>query len=120
MALGVRIKPRAQWEIERAAEWWAENRPAALGAVRKDIEAALALLVEEPGIGTKLKQLAPMLFAACTSPEFGTSSTIECEAISSRLSHSGTLAAKLVRRSDPMTPNPSFQRALSDKTAQRQ
>jgi plasmid stabilization system protein ParE len=55
LALGVRIKPRAQREIERAAEWWAENRPAAVGAVRKDIEAALALLVEEPGIGTKIE-----------------------------------------------------------------
>ena len=37
------------------AEWWAENRPAAVGAVRLDIEAALALLVEEPGIGTKIE-----------------------------------------------------------------
>ena len=55
MALVVRIKPRAQREIERAAEWWAENRPAALGAVRMDVEAALALLVEEPGIGTKIE-----------------------------------------------------------------
>ena len=55
MALVVRIKPRAQREIERAAEWWAENRPAAIGAVRLDIEAALALLVEEPGIGTTIE-----------------------------------------------------------------
>ena len=55
MALIVRIKPRAQREIERAAEWWAENRPAALGAVRKDVEAVLALLVEEPGMGTKVE-----------------------------------------------------------------
>ena len=55
MALVARIKPRAQREIERAAEWWAESRPAAPGAVRKDVEAALALLVEEPGIGTKVK-----------------------------------------------------------------
>jgi plasmid stabilization system protein ParE len=59
LALGVRIKPRAQREIERAAEWWAENRPAAVGAVRKDIEAALALLVEEPGIGTKIETARP-------------------------------------------------------------
>ncbi len=55
MALGVRIKPRAQREIEGAAEWWTQNRPAAPGAVRKDVEAALALLVEEPGIGTKVE-----------------------------------------------------------------
>ena len=55
MALIARIKPRAQREIEQAAEWWAENRPAAPGAVRNDIEAALALLVEESGIGTKIE-----------------------------------------------------------------
>ena len=55
MTLIVQIKSRAQREIEQAAEWWAENRPAALGAVRKDMEAALALLVEEPGIGTKIE-----------------------------------------------------------------
>ena len=59
MALGVRIKPRAQREIERAAEWWAENRPAAVGAIRNDIEATLALLVEEPGIGTKIETARP-------------------------------------------------------------
>lgn len=55
MVLVVRIKPRAQREIERAAEWWAENRPAAPGAIRKDVEAALALLVEEPGMGTRIE-----------------------------------------------------------------
>ena len=55
MTLIARIKPRAQREIEQAAEWWAENRPAAPGAVRNDIEAALALLVEESGIGTKIE-----------------------------------------------------------------
>ena len=55
MALVVRIKSRAQREIEKVAEWWAENRLAAPGAVREDIEAALALLVEEPGIGTKVE-----------------------------------------------------------------
>jgi len=55
LALIVRIKPRAQREIERAAEWWTENRLAARGAVRQDLEAAVALLVEEPGIGTKVE-----------------------------------------------------------------
>jgi len=54
LPLAVRIKPRAQREIESAAAWWAENRPAAPGAIRKDLEAALALLVEEPGIGTRV------------------------------------------------------------------
>ena len=38
-----------------AVEWWLENRPSAPGAIRKDLESALALLVEEPGIGTKVE-----------------------------------------------------------------
>ena len=54
MALAYRIKARAKREIEKSAEWWAENRPAAPGAVRKDIEEALAILVEQPGLGTKV------------------------------------------------------------------
>lgn len=55
MALIVRVKPRAQRQIEAAAQWWAENRPAAVGAIRQDLESALALLVDEPGIGTKVE-----------------------------------------------------------------
>jgi len=55
LTLSVRIKPRAQREIERAAAWWSINRLAAPGAVRMDVEAALALLIEEPGIGTKVE-----------------------------------------------------------------
>ena len=55
MTLRARFKPRAQREIERAAEWWSINRLAAPGAVRMDLEAALALLIEEPGIGTKVE-----------------------------------------------------------------
>lgn len=55
MTLSIRVKPRAQREIERAAEWWSINRLAAPGAVRMDVEAAVALLAEEPGIGTKVE-----------------------------------------------------------------
>ena len=56
-----------------------------------------------------------MLFAAYTSPEFYTFSTIECGAISSSLAHSGTRAAKLARRSEPMTPNTSFRGRCATK-----
>jgi plasmid stabilization system protein ParE len=52
VALAYRIKARAKREIEKAAEWWAENR---LAAVRKDVEDALKILVEQPGIGTKVE-----------------------------------------------------------------
>ena len=52
MTLGVKVSARAASHIRKAAEWWAENRPAAPGAVRIDIGEALALLAREPGIGT--------------------------------------------------------------------
>lgn len=51
MALRVKVSARAASQIHRAAEWWAENRPDAPGAVRTDIGAALALLAQQPGIG---------------------------------------------------------------------
>ena len=52
MTLRVKVSARAASQIRKAAEWWAENRPAAPGAVRNDIGDALALLALQPGIGT--------------------------------------------------------------------
>lgn len=51
----MRIKPRARREINALAAWWAENRLAAPGAVAADLKDALELLVEFPGIGTKVE-----------------------------------------------------------------
>ena len=55
MTLGVKVSARAASQIRKAAEWWAENRPAAPGAVRIDIDKALALLAQQPGIGLEYK-----------------------------------------------------------------
>ena len=52
MALRVRVSARAASQILKAAEWWAENRPAAPGAIRADIGEALELLARQPGVGT--------------------------------------------------------------------
>lgn len=51
MTLRVRISARAAAQIRKAAAWWADNRPAAPGAVRIDIADALVLLAQQPGIG---------------------------------------------------------------------
>lgn len=51
MTLRVKISARATFHIDNAAQWWAENRPAAPGAVRQDIGEALSLLAKQPGIG---------------------------------------------------------------------
>jgi len=59
LALRVRIKPHAQRQIETAAYWWAENRPAAPGAIRNDLGAALDALAEQPGIGTRIEVPRP-------------------------------------------------------------
>lgn len=56
MALELHVTRRAAAEIERVVQWWAEHRPAAPGAVRKDLKAALAVLVEQPDIGSKVLQ----------------------------------------------------------------
>lgn len=55
MVLVVRVKARAQSQIVDAATWWQENRPAAPGAIRLDLQAALDVLVEHPGIGTRVE-----------------------------------------------------------------
>jgi plasmid stabilization system protein ParE len=59
VALRYVIKARAQREIDRFAAWWAENRPAAPGAVRIEIVGALAILVLQPGIGEKVETGRP-------------------------------------------------------------
>lgn len=55
MALLVLIKPRAERQIEKAADRWRKNRPAAPGAIRLDLRGALSVLAEHPGIGTKVE-----------------------------------------------------------------
>jgi plasmid stabilization system protein ParE len=47
----VEVTPRAAAQIERAARWWADNRPAAPGAIADDFEAAANLLARQPGVG---------------------------------------------------------------------
>ncbi|HWM95330.1 MAG TPA: type II toxin-antitoxin system RelE/ParE family toxin [Thermoanaerobaculia bacterium] len=53
MALRVKISFGAASQVQKAAEWWAQNRPAAPGAVGADFGEAIALLAEQPGIGAK-------------------------------------------------------------------
>ena len=51
MPLELYVSRRAAREIERVVQWWAVNRPAAPGAVRQDLQAALNLLIVQPDIG---------------------------------------------------------------------
>lgn len=54
MALVLRITRRAASEIERADQWWRENRLAAPDAFRADLHGAFALLLGQPGVGAKV------------------------------------------------------------------
>jgi plasmid stabilization system protein ParE len=40
-------------QLEAAATWWAQNRPAAPDAIRTDFQEAIALLQRQPGVGAK-------------------------------------------------------------------
>jgi hypothetical protein len=51
--LEVEVTPRAAAQIERAAAWWAENRPAAPDAIRVDFQEAKSLLSRQPGVGVE-------------------------------------------------------------------
>jgi plasmid stabilization system protein ParE len=51
--LEVEVTPQAVAQIERAAAWWAENRPAAPDAIRVDFQEATSLLSRQPGVGAK-------------------------------------------------------------------
>ncbi len=53
MARGIKISARAAAQVRSAAEWWAANRASAPGAIAADFGASVALLAEEPGIGSQ-------------------------------------------------------------------
>lgn len=55
MALQLHITRRAAHEIERIVQWWAANRPAAPGAVRKELQNVTELLLQEPGLGSTVE-----------------------------------------------------------------
>ena len=56
MTRQLRVTKRAQGAIRRLRLWWAENRLDAPDAPGEDIEAALELLLEQPGIGRAVPQ----------------------------------------------------------------
>jgi plasmid stabilization system protein ParE len=53
MTLRVKISARAARQVSAAAAWWADNRPAAPGAVAEDFGQAVALLAAQPGLGAR-------------------------------------------------------------------
>ena len=56
MPLELFVSRRAAREVERIVHWWAVNRPAAPGAVRHDLQAALNLLLVQSDIGVRVNE----------------------------------------------------------------
>ena len=53
----IKVSRRATAQIEKAAGWWQDNRPAAPGAVREDVARALLLLSTQPGLGVPARRV---------------------------------------------------------------
>ncbi len=47
-------------ELEHLAQWWAENRTAAPGKVRLDLEGVLFVITRHPGLGHKVETGRPI------------------------------------------------------------
>jgi hypothetical protein len=69
--LAVEITPRAAAQVERAAHWWAENRPAAPEAIRIDFDEAQVLLARQAGLVRVPLRRGTLTFAESISRESG-------------------------------------------------
>ncbi|MBC8281247.1 MAG: type II toxin-antitoxin system RelE/ParE family toxin [Chloroflexi bacterium] len=49
--LPIKVTSSAVLQIEEAASWWSDNRPAAPLALRDDLQQAFTLISEQPNIG---------------------------------------------------------------------
>ena len=56
--LRIEITDDAQAQIAAVEAWWAENRPAAPGAVLEELDRILSLLVVQPDMGTRARRAA--------------------------------------------------------------
>ena len=54
--LRIEITDDARTHIAGAVAWWAENRPAAPGAVLQDLDRILGLLSMQPAMGTRARR----------------------------------------------------------------
>ena len=54
--LRIEITDDARTHIAAAVAWWAENRPAAPGAILEDLDRILGLLSVQPAMGTRARR----------------------------------------------------------------
>jgi len=53
LRLSLRVVTNAERQIREAADWWYENRPAARGLFRRELERGFDLITTQPGIGVR-------------------------------------------------------------------
>jgi plasmid stabilization system protein ParE len=53
----VRTTKTAGKQIREAVAWWRENRPDAKRSLKSEIDEALALIAEQPGIGSEARDV---------------------------------------------------------------
>ena len=58
MLLRLLVTADADQQIRKAAHWWRENRPAARGLFRQELERGFELVTTQPGIGVKALDVA--------------------------------------------------------------
>jgi hypothetical protein len=98
LALIVRIKPRALRQIEQAAQWWSDNRPAPPGAIRKDLDPHLPCLRKSRALAPGCIFHAQTSSAGCTLAACATLFTTACGAGSWKSLRCGMKAARNCRR----------------------
>jgi plasmid stabilization system protein ParE len=55
MAVSVKIVRRAARQIVEASEWWQANRPEVPEALEEELRRGLALIAQQPGIGSRAR-----------------------------------------------------------------
>ncbi len=58
MRLRLLVTADADQQIRKAADWWRENRPAARGLFRQELERGFDLVTTQPGIGVRALDVA--------------------------------------------------------------
>jgi len=51
--LPIKVTPRADREIQRAARWWLANRPKAPEAFKEELQRGFDLISQQPGVGAR-------------------------------------------------------------------
>ena len=51
--LPIKVTPRADRQIQRAADWWLANRPKAPEAFKEELQRGFDLISQQPGVGVE-------------------------------------------------------------------